>query len=112
LQHAKRVVDASFALEGSRSMSGWFCIMHGGAIPWGCRRQELTALSSCEAEYVAMSEVTRVAMWLWKLRPLGGLSSRGPVPVHYFPTESDAQGALALAEHATSNRRSKHIAID
>jgi hypothetical protein len=65
----------------------------------------------CEVEYIALSEVTREAMWLWKLRPLVGLPSKGPVPIHYVPIECDNQGALALAEHDASHRRSKHIAI-
>jgi hypothetical protein len=35
--------------------------------------QYLLALSSCEAAYIALSEMMRDALWLWKLRPLIGL---------------------------------------
>jgi hypothetical protein len=35
--------------------------------------QYLIALSSCEAEHIALSEMMREALWLWKLRPLIGL---------------------------------------
>jgi hypothetical protein len=97
--------DASFAPEGKSSVSGWVVIMNGGAISWDSRKQDLIAQSSCEAEYIALSEIMREALWLWKLRPLIGLPN---CPVNVW---CDNTGTLALADHDTSHRRSKHIAL-
>jgi hypothetical protein len=52
---------------------------------------------------MALSEITREALWLWKLRPLVGLPN---CPVNVW---RDNTGTLALADHDTSHRRSKHI---
>jgi hypothetical protein len=52
-----------------------------------------------------LSEIVKEALWLWKLRPLIGLPN---CPVNVW---CDNTGALALADHDTSHRRSKHIAL-
>jgi hypothetical protein len=39
-------------------------LTNGGAITWGSKRQTTIALSSMEAEYVALSEAAREAIWL------------------------------------------------
>jgi hypothetical protein len=98
-------VDVSSAPEGKNSVTDWVVSINGGAVSWVSRKQDLLAQSSCEAEYIALSEITREALWLWKLRPLIGLPS---CPVDVW---CDNSGALALADHDTSHRRSKHISL-
>jgi hypothetical protein len=62
--------DASFVPEGKNSVTGRVVIMNRGATSmWDSRKQDMIAQSSCEAEYMALSEITREALWLWKLRP-------------------------------------------
>jgi hypothetical protein len=108
LQNRKCFADASFVLEGSYSMSAWACIMHGGAISWDGRRQELTAQSSCKAEYISPSKVVREAMGV---ESIGGSTVQRAGTYSLCATiERGNQGALALAEHDTSHRRSKHRA--
>jgi hypothetical protein len=97
--------DASFAPEGKSSVSGWVVIMNGGAISWDSRKQDPLAQSSCEAECIALSEIAREALQLRKLRPLIGLPN---CPVNVWCANT---GTLALADHDTSHRRSKHIAL-
>ena len=41
--------------------------MAGGAISWLSKKQAIVALSTSEAEYVALSFATQEAVWLRKL---------------------------------------------
>ncbi|OWZ10693.1 Retrovirus-related pol Polyprotein [Phytophthora megakarya] len=38
--------------------------MNGGCISWRSKKQRTVALSSTEAEYMALSEATQDAVWL------------------------------------------------
>ena len=67
--------------------------------------QRCVALSTCEAEYVALASATREAVWLRRLlRELG--TNQESVIIH-----KDNQGAIALASNAVVNQRSKHIDV-
>jgi len=62
--------DADWAGDRStrRSTSGWLLRLGGGSlIDWSCKGQVSVALSSCEAEYVAMSAATQAVVWLQTL---------------------------------------------
>lgn len=49
--------DASW--EVKNSTSGWVILWQGAAISWGSSKQPCVALSSCEAEVVALSESSK-----------------------------------------------------
>ena len=90
------------------SISGYVFTLDGGAISWASRKQKAVALSSTEAEYIAITEATKEAMWLRAL--LGELLGE---EVTGAPTQlwSDNRGAIALAKDNTGHRRTKHIDI-
>ena len=50
--------DANWAEDRTdrKSTSGHYCNLNGGTISWFSRKQNIIALSSCEAEYVALAE--------------------------------------------------------
>jgi hypothetical protein len=50
-----------------RSTSGYVFLLNGAAISWSSRKQPVTALSSCEAEYVAGSYAACQLVWLESL---------------------------------------------
>src|ERR1700678_3599935 len=57
--------DAAFANhDDHKSTSGYVFMAAGGAITWKSKKQTTIALSSTEAEYVALSEARREAWWL------------------------------------------------
>jgi hypothetical protein len=57
--------DAAYANhDDHKSTSGYVFLASGGAITWKSKKQTTIALSSTEAEYVALSEVAREACWL------------------------------------------------
>ena len=68
--------DASW--ETARSTSGWIVQWQGAALTWGSRKQKCTALSTCEAEIIALSEAAKDVMYLRKL--VKGLGAAEPDP--------------------------------
>ena len=47
-----------------KAISGYAFILNGGAISWSSKRQSLVALSTTEAEYVALTHAAKEAIWL------------------------------------------------
>jgi hypothetical protein len=65
------------------------------------------ALSTTEAEYMALGQATKESVWLKKLLEEIGYHQRAePILIH-----SDNQGALALTKNPTFHARTKHIDI-
>jgi hypothetical protein len=60
--------DAAYAnTDDLKSTTGYVFLAVGGAITWKSKKQTVIALSSTEAEYIALSEAGREATWLRKL---------------------------------------------
>jgi hypothetical protein len=53
--------------DDHKSTTGYVFLAAGGAITWKSKKQTMIALSSTEAEYVALSEAGREAIWLRNL---------------------------------------------
>ncbi|XP_062713882.1 uncharacterized protein LOC134290716 [Aedes albopictus] len=51
--------------EQRKSTSGYVFLASGGAISWSCKKQPTVALSTCEAEYMAVSAAVQEASW-WR----------------------------------------------
>lgn len=47
-----------------KSNSGYVFRLYGGTISWSCKRQTCVALSSTEAEFIALSEACKKAQWI------------------------------------------------
>lgn len=58
--------DASYKsdVDDLKSTSGYIFLLAGGAISWKTSKQGLTAASTFQAEYIAIFEATRHALWL------------------------------------------------
>ena len=101
--------DADWAgdIESRRSTSGYVFMMNGGCISWKSQKQRTVALSSTEAEYMALSEATKEAVWLKVfLGELGEMASDEAVKMY-----EDNQGSIALAKNPEFHKRTKHIDI-
>ena len=53
--------------DDSKSTSGYLFTLAGATICWKSRKQKLIALSSTEAEYIALTEAAKEASWLREL---------------------------------------------
>jgi hypothetical protein len=99
--------DAAFANnEDYKSTSGYVFIAQGGAITWRSKKQTTIALSSTEAEYVAISEAAREACWLRNLYDELGFTQEDPTLI-----QGDNDGSIAIAKNPQFHKRTKHIAI-
>lgn len=74
-------------------------------ISWGSKRQDVVTLSSTEAEYYALSEGGKKAIWLRRL-----LIELGVVVNEAALIRVD-NGSQALAENPQFHQRNKHIHI-
>lgn len=102
-------VDSDFASRetGRRSVSGAVVMCAGGAVSFLSRTQKSVTLSSCEAEYVAMVDGLKEAIflrYLWAF--IFPLERIGCTVVN-----EDNMGALYLAENPATTPNSKHIDI-
>jgi len=77
----------------------------GSAIIWWSKKQTVVALSSTEAEYVALSEARREACWLRNLSE----ELRFPQDL-LTELKGDNMGAIAMARNPQFHKHSKHIA--
>lgn len=50
-----------------KSNSGYICEFNGAVISWSCKKQTCVALSSIEAEIIALSEACKEILWIQRL---------------------------------------------
>jgi hypothetical protein len=98
--------DHAGDIDTSKSMSGTLfflgkCLVSGQSV-----KQQVVALSSCEAEYIEASTTSTQALWLARL--LGDLLGRDTRAVEL---RVDSKSALALAKNLDFHERSKHIRV-
>ena len=100
--------DADWAgdRDDRHSTTGNLFMMSGGAVSWLSRKQPVVALSTTEAEYIALSLATQEATWLKRLLSDITTSPSGPVTIN-----EDNQGTIAVAKNPVSHARTKHIDI-
>lgn len=89
-----------------KSISGYAVIFGNAAISWYSKKQPTVALSTMEAEYMAVSNATRESLWIRELLTEIGLPPRGPTTIHV-----DNQAAIKFSENSQFHARSKHIDI-
>ena len=77
---------------------------NGPPICWKSQKQATVALSSCEAEYMALAATIQEALFLYQL--LGRFINQRSVSIH-----ADNQGTISLASRRSTEKRSKHIDI-
>ena len=100
--------DADWAgnLDTWRSTTGYVVMLNNRAVAWRSQRQPTVALSTMEAEYMALTEATKELLWMRRfLKELGHESNN---PTNLF---TDNQSALALSKNPVSHARVKHIDI-
>jgi len=90
-----------------KSTTGYlFKMFNSNLICWNTKRQNSVAASSTEAEYMALFEAVREALWLKSL--LESVSIKLDRPIKIF---EDNQGCISIASNPTCHNRSKHIDI-
>ena len=99
--------DASWASDANdrKSVSGYIFTLAGAPISWRSKKQTTVALSTAEAEYIALSAAAQEAVWLQNLMLGLGLKISPTV------INEDNQSAIAIAKNPQFHGRTKHVDI-
>lgn len=90
-----------------RSITGSIFLFQGGLIVWQSKRQSSVALSTTEAEYMALSATCQEALWLRTLaKDLEPSIVSSPTIIL-----NDNKGAIDLSNNGGYRPRTKHIDI-
>lgn len=100
--------DSDYAgdVERRRSTSGCVFLLTGAPVLWYSRRQDVVALSTTEAEYIAGWYATREAVWLRRL--LSEIRGERETKICIF---IDNQSAIKLTKNPKFHKKSKHIEV-
>ena len=94
--------DASW--ETAHSTSGWVVLWQSAALTWGSRKQKSIALSTCEAEIIALSEAAKDVVYLRKL--VDGLGATEPDPTSL---STDSKSARDVSYNPEHHDKMKHV---
>jgi transposase InsO family protein len=89
-----------------KSVTGFMFNMANAPITWSSKGQSTIALSSTEAEYVALTATAREALWLRSV-----LTELGKHPTSPTTIYEDNESAAKLVNNPVLHSRSKHIDI-
>ena len=81
-------------------------MMSGGHVSWCIKLQKSVALSTSEAEYLALVAYSQEVMFLHQLLPTIGYLLTGPTP-----TYEDNESCIALVSNDMTTSKSKHVDI-
>jgi hypothetical protein len=98
--------DHAGDIDTSKSTSGNLFFFSKCLVSWQSVKQQVVALSSCEAEYIAASTASTQALCL--VRPLSDILGRDTGAVEL---RVDRKSALALVKNHVFYKRSKHIRV-
>lgn len=98
--------DANWAEDRDtrKSNSGYIFKLFDGPISWRCKRQPCVALSSTEAEFIALSEACKEAQWLRRLLTDFQMKCDNPTTIY-----EDNQSCLKQIVEEKFSDRSKHV---
>ena len=101
-------VDADWAADkdNRRSRSGIMVFINGNLVHYTSKHQKSVALSTCEAEYVALSDAAKAALWVTQMLDEIGMPLDLPVQFH-----EDNKAVTDLVKHPGASRRTRHVAI-
>ena len=100
--------DASWAGDQTdrKSVSGYCFFIGNSIVSWRSSRQTCVALSTAEAEFVALAGAAEEAVWIGKFFTELGFAVDYPILLN-----EDNQAAIRLAEYSRSTTKVKHIDI-
>ena len=101
----KAYSDADWAgnKEDRKSTSGYLFEITGGPVSWLSKKQDAVALSTAEAEYVALSSGTEECVWMRRLNSELGNPPKGPTTIL-----EDNQSSITMARNPQFHGRAKH----
>jgi len=101
-------MDSDWANDSAdrKSQGGHVSLLINGAVSWQSQKQDLIAMSTLEAEYIASSEGAHEAKWVLQLHQDIHSKDASPLPIN-----CDNQGALSHITTGIIKARTKHINV-
>ncbi|XP_075159212.1 uncharacterized protein LOC142232340 [Haematobia irritans] len=98
--------DANWAqdVNDRKSQSGFCFILANGVVSWESKKQKVVATSTAEAEYIALTESAKEALYLSYILEELGFRTTEPIIIH-----TDSQSAQQMAKFGAHHSRTKHI---
>lgn len=93
-------------IDDRKSTSGFLFNLGSGAISWSSKKQEVVALSTSEAEYIAATLAACQAVWLRRL--VADCDQKQADATEIF---CDNRSAIAMSKKPAFHSRTKHIDI-
>jgi hypothetical protein len=93
-------------VDTRRSVSGYIVKISNGPVSWLSRSQKTAALSSCEAEFLALNDAVKETLWLRHVLDELHVEYVSPITI-----KIDNQAAINLSKNAVNHQRTKHIDI-
>jgi hypothetical protein len=94
-----------------RSTTGNIFYLGSNLISWLSTLQKTVALSTCEAEYMALKEAVKESLWLYRFITFIDNSFKLKLNTNIPKILCDNEAAIKLAENPEFHKRSKHIDI-
>lgn len=100
--------DSDYATDKitRKSITGFVFLMNNTPISWLSQKQPIVAVSSTEAEFIALATAAKEAIWLRSFLQELGINSSHPMDLFV-----DNTSAIKLAHHQDFHQRSKHIDV-
>jgi len=103
--------DWGNCLDSRRSTTGYLTTLGNNLISWGVTLQKSVALSSTEAEYMALTECSKEVIYLQNTVNELNTALKLDIPINIPVIMEDNQGAIKLGHNAEFHKRTKHIDI-
>ena len=100
--------DSDYAgdLDDRKSTYGSVFIISSGAVSWSLNKQQIVALSTTEAEFVAAASSSCQAVWLQRMLGVLHNQQQGPILIY-----CDNVSTIKLSRNLVLHGKSKHIDV-
>jgi len=103
----KGTADASWSVTAdAKSFSGYVVQLGGNLVTWKCKKQDVVAMSSCEAETLAIVSLVKELKWLQGLIAELKEPDCLQYPVKLY---TDSQSAMGVITNSNTHYRTKHF---
>ena len=90
-------------IDSRKSIYGYVFTMFGTTISWKETLQKVVSLSTTEAEYIALTEVVKEALWL------EGFAKELKLQGRVITVKCDSQSAIHLSKNSTYHERTSTL---
>ena len=102
------IADASWDVTADgKSFSGYLVRLGHCLVTWKSKKQDVVALSTCEAETVALVNLVKELKWLQGL--LAELQMLGNFVKYPVNVQTDSQAAIGVINNSNAHTRTKHF---